>query len=116
MSLFAFGNKVVDRGERRGRFLQIALGALRVGLIEELIDLGKIILAQRLRLLRALHGFLRRRELLGALILALSRLVDGKGGPTQQAGQGRTDHDTSEHRMSPWKFEGSFTLRRVKVN
>ena len=53
-----------------------------------------------------LYRLLGGRELLGALILTLGRLdglVNGVGGATQQAGQARADHDTSQHRFSPWE-------------
>ena len=33
----------------------------------------------------------------------LDGLVNGVGGATQQAGQARADHDTSQHRFSPWE-------------
>ena len=76
-----FAHDLVDGGKRLGRLGEVAFSALRVGLIEKLVHLLGVLLAQGIGVDLVLYGLLGGRELLGALIVPFGRLVNGVGGP-----------------------------------
>src|SRR6266478_5933732 len=87
-SLFGLGDHAVDGGERRAGVLEIPLGALRVGLVEKLVDLLGIGVAQGIGVDLVLDGF-----------------VNGVSSPSHEARHGGANHDTSKHpRLSLSKF------------
>src|SRR6266478_2648836 len=83
-SLFGLGDHAVDGGERRAGVLEIPLGALRVGLVEKLVDLLGIGVAQGIGVDLVLDGFLGGCELFGALVVD-SVLVNGVSSSSHEA-------------------------------
>jgi hypothetical protein len=95
-----FGNHLVDGIERGARFGKLPLGAQRVRLVEHLVDLLGLVVAQGIGVDLVLHGLLGGAELLRALVIDFL-FVNGVSGPTHEAGHRDADHDTSKHLSLP---------------
>src|SRR4029079_14359617 len=105
----------VDGRELRACFLNFPLGAERVSLVEKLIDLLLIGIAQGICVDLGLHGFVDARDLIAALIIG-RLFVNGISSPPPEAEHAAADHDTPQHfPLSPSKFVKSLSLTGVKV-
>src|SRR5262245_38985707 len=101
LSLLA-GDHLVDGSERRHGFVGFSLGAERVGLVHERVNLFLVGFAHGVVIDLVLYRFLRGRELLGARaigrFLSLSLRVSR---PAHEARHGSAGHQTSEHLSLP---------------
>src|SRR5262245_54470225 len=107
-------DQAVDSRELSACILEFALGAERVGLVEKLVDLLLIGIAQRIGVDLGLHGFVGARYLIAALVVSRF-FINGVGGPPHKADHSDANHATLQHSLPPSKFLKSLNLAGVKV-
>src|SRR4029453_10703410 len=104
----------VDGRELRACFLEFSLGAERVSLVEKLIDLLLIGIAQGICVDLGLHGFVSAGDLIAALVIG-RLFINGISGPPHKAEHCDADHDTPQHFPLSSKFLKSLSLTGVTV-
>src|SRR6188508_1273340 len=104
----------VDGRELRACFLKFPLGAERVSLVEKLIDLLLIGIAQGICVDLGLHGFVSAGDLIAALIIG-RLFVNGISSPPIRQSIATPITTRLNISLSPSKFLKSLSLTGVKV-